>query len=125
MVVEVDGFVGREEGVKLGVGEGVGVQSLGLEDHQVRDVDDADTEGGAFAAEHGGRHDDFEGHFGSNSTQDNVWVEAIVRGGEFPDRRPSLAVFVGFFDGKEDGLGLLGADHEVYIVLRTKAVGNG
>ncbi len=60
VVVEVDGLVGREERIELGVRQRVRVQCLSLEDHEICDVDDADAEAGAETAQHGCGDDDFE-----------------------------------------------------------------
>jgi len=46
VVIEVDGAVGREQGVEIVVGERVRVLSFETEDHQIRDVDDAHASGG-------------------------------------------------------------------------------
>ena len=116
VVVEVDGPVGREEGVEVVVRERVRVAAFVFEDQKVRHVDDADAQARGQAAEHGGRFDDFEGEFGADADDDGVGVETVVRAGEFPDRCACAAVAVGFFWGKEDRLRLLGADHEIDVV---------
>lgn len=46
VIVEVDGAVGREQGVEIVVGERVRVISFETEDHQIGDVDDAHASGG-------------------------------------------------------------------------------
>ena len=111
VVVEVDGAVGREEGVEVFVRESVGVSAFVLEDQEVRDVDDADAEAGGQSAQHGCRFDDFEGEFGADADEHDVGVQTVGGAGEFPDGGACAAMTVGFFWGEEDGLGLLGADH--------------
>ena len=85
VVVEVNGTVGREEGVEVLVRESVRVSAFVFEDQEVGDVDDADAQARCESAEHGCCFDDFKGEFGADADDHDVWVETIVRAGKFPD----------------------------------------
>ena len=125
VVVEVDGTVRREEGVKILVRESVRVSAFMLEYQEVRDVDYTHTQARCEPAQHGRRFDDFEGEFGSDADYHDLWVKTVVRASKFPNRSARAAMIVGLFWGKEDWLRLLRADHQIHVVSGAEAMGKG
>lgn len=85
VVVEVNRLVLGEETVEGLVGERMGVCAAGAEDHEIGDVDDADTEFWDEFAEEGGSSDDFESNLHTNANKGDVWVDTTVGAGELPN----------------------------------------
>lgn len=119
----MDRLIGREQRLEILSCKCMRVQRLRLEDHEVRDINDADTQGGARASQDGRSSDDFEHHFAADADEDNVRVQAVVCAGELPDRCSGLAMSVCFVGGEKDRDGLLGADHEVDVIDGAETVG--
>ena len=79
------GLVRGEERVELAVGEAVRVLALGLEPHQVDDVDDAHAELGQVLAQERHRGQRLERRHVAAAGQDDVGLAAVVVRGPFPD----------------------------------------
>ena len=62
------------------------------EDHQVRNVHDADAQCRNLLAQERRGGDDLERHFHADADEDDVRRHAFVGGGELPDRRAGDAV---------------------------------
>ena len=63
----------------------MGVSAFVLEDEQIRDVDDPDSEMGDQFPEHARRLEDLESEFCADAYEYDVRIETLIRGGEFPD----------------------------------------
>ena len=87
------------------------MKSFSFKDHEIGDVYDTDAKSGTLSSENGGGDDNFEHELGADPYEDYIGRETVVCAAEFPDRGAGLAVGIGFFDGKKDGLGLFGSDH--------------
>ena len=88
MIVKMYSAIGCEEAVEFL--DGMRVYSLGLQDHEVSDVDDPDTQRWAYAAEDGSRDDHFEHQLRAGSDEDYVRIEAslAIQGDPLDDQKP-------------------------------------
>lgn len=125
MVVEMHGALRREQARELLPRQAMRVRGRRLEDHQIRDVDDAHAQGRTPLPQERGRRHHFEGELAADPHEDHVGREPGVGAAELPDGAAGSAVRRGFGGGEEDGLRLLGADHEVGVVGGVQAVGDG
>lgn len=122
MIVEMDGFVGCEEGVEVIVAQSVWMASFEAEYHQICHVDDSDSQARRLFPEHSRRFDDLEGEFRSDAYKHDIRIQPVVSTREFPDRGAGAAMRLCFIRGEEDGLRLLGADHKIDVILRPETM---
>lgn len=81
MVVEVDGFVLGEQIIEGVLGQCVGVQARGSQNHQISNIHNAYAKIGRVFAEGRSRCDDFKGNFDANTDENNIRVDSIINAG--------------------------------------------
>ena len=121
VVGEDDRPVGREERVEVAVGEAVRVLGVGLQPHQVDDVDDAHLQVGQLAAQDVDGGERLERRDVAAAGHDHVRVAVVVRG-PLPDAEPARAVQDGVVDREVVERGLLAGDDHVHVVAGAQAV---
>jgi hypothetical protein len=123
VVGEEDGSVGREERVELAVREAVGVLALGLEAHQVDDVDDAHLQLRQPFAQDRGRRQRLECRYVATAGEDNVGLLVTVVGGPLPDPDSPRAVEDRLLHGQELERGLLACHDDVHVLFFSQGFG--
>ena len=74
MVIKMHRPIRRKQAIELLVCHAVRMECLRFENHEVRDVYDAHTQGGTCAPEDRGCADDFKGELGADADEDDVRV---------------------------------------------------
>ena len=121
MVGEHDRPIGREERVEVAVGEPVRVLAVGLQPHQVDDVDHAHLQLGQLTPDQVDGGQRLEGGDVAAAAHDDIRVALVVRG-PLPDPDPARAVQDRVVDREVVQLRLLARHDHVHVVAAAQAV---
>ena len=121
VVGEHDRPVGREERVELLIGEPVRMLAVGLQPHQVDDVDDPHLQFGQLAPDHVDRGERLQRGDVAAAGHDDVRIAVVVRC-PIPDPEPARAVQDRIVDRQVVERGLLAGDDHVHVVAGAQAV---
>jgi sulfur carrier protein ThiS len=115
-------LVRREHRVELRVGEPVRVLALGLQSHEVDDVDHPHLELWQMLAQQRRRGQRLERRHVPGARQHDVRLAALVAARPFPDPEPARAVDDRFVHRQAVERGLLAGHDDVHVVAAAQAV---
>src|SRR5579859_5394557 len=91
--------------------------SLLSENHKIRDVDYSNSQFWCKFPESGGSSDNFKHHLSTDTADDDVGIDALIRGGEWPNGSTGATMSVCLLGSQPDSGGLFRPDHQVDVVL--------
>lgn len=119
---EDDRFILGEKSVEISVAQAVGMLGLGLEGHEIDDIDDSDFDGGEMVAEPVHSGEGFEGGNISGASHDDIGFGILVIAGPAPDTDAGGTMFNGLVHGEPLGGGLFAGDNDIDVIAAAQAM---
>src|SRR5271170_2629654 len=100
MIIEMNSLVVCENGVEIVRCHGMRMCSNSSQNHEIRNIDDANSQLWSNFLEEGSCGNNFKHHFCTDSTNHHIRINTLIRRRKTPDRRASLTMSIRFVGGQ-------------------------